>query len=91
MQENCHGSSAHLPASMPNNRLLRKLESCCLFSKPVFVTVTYIYIYIYIYIYMQCSSMQGLYAQLTGENICWIALCYANISGVAVFNASMLN
>ena len=40
---------------------------------------------------MQCSSMQGLYAQLTGEDPCLIALCYANIFGVAVFNASMLD
>ena len=31
---------------------------------------------------MQCSSMQGLYAQLTGEDLCSIALCYANIFGV---------
>ena len=40
---------------------------------------------------MQCSSVQGLYAQLTGEDLCWIALCYAYIFGVVVFNASMLN
>ena len=38
-----------------------------------------------------CSSMQGICAQLTGEDLCWIALCYANIFGVAVFNASMLD
>ena len=38
-----------------------------------------------------CSSMQGISAQLTGEDLCWIALCYANIFGVAVFNASMLD
>ena len=40
---------------------------------------------------MQCSSMQGLYAQLTGEDLCLIALSYANIFGVAVFKASMLD
>ena len=40
---------------------------------------------------MQCSSMQGLYAQLTGEDLCSVALCYANIFGVVVFNASMLD
>ena len=38
-----------------------------------------------------CSSMQGISAQLTGEDLCWIALCYANIFGVAVFNASVLD
>ena len=40
---------------------------------------------------MQCSGMQVLYAQLTVEDLCSIALCYAHIFGVAVFNASMLN
>ena len=40
---------------------------------------------------MQCSGMQVLYAQLTGEDLCSIALCYAHIFGVVVFNASMLN
>ena len=40
---------------------------------------------------MQCSSMLGLYAQLTGEDLCWIALCYANIFDLAVFIACMLN
>ena len=34
-----------------------------------------------------CSGIQGIYAQLTGEDLCLIALCYANIFGVAVFNA----
>ena len=49
-------------------------------------------IYIYIYIYnMLHSSMQGLCARLTGEDLCPIALCYANIFGVVVFNASMLD
>ena len=50
------------------------------------------------YIYMHCSrsssgcnGMQDICAQLTGEDLCWIALCYANIFGVAVFNASMLD
>ena len=38
-----------------------------------------------------CSSMQGIYAQLTGEDLCLIALCYANIFGVVAFNASMFN
>ena len=38
-----------------------------------------------------CSGMQGLYDQLTGEDLCSIALSYANIFGVVVFNASMLN
>ena len=38
-----------------------------------------------------CSGMQGICARLTGEDLCWIALCYANIFSVAVFNASMLN
>ena len=49
-------------------------------------------------IYMHCpryssgfSSMQGICAQLTGEDLCWIALCYANIFGVAVCKASVLN
>ena len=32
--------------------------------------------------------MQGICARLTGEDPCWIALCYANIFGVVVFNAS---
>ena len=40
---------------------------------------------------MQCSSMQGLYAHLIGENLCLIALSYANIFGVTVFKASMHN
>ena len=35
--------------------------------------------------------MQDICAHLTGEDLCWIALCYANIFGVAVFNASMLD
>ena len=38
-----------------------------------------------------CSGMQGLYAQLTGEDLYWIALCYANIFGVVVFTASILD
>ena len=38
-----------------------------------------------------CNGMQDICAQLTGEDLCWIALCYANIFGVAVFNASMLH
>ena len=38
-----------------------------------------------------CSGMQGICAQLTGEDLCLIALCYANIFGVAVFNSSMLD
>ena len=38
-----------------------------------------------------CSSMQGICAQLTGEDLCLIALCYANIFGVVVFSASMLD
>ena len=49
-------------------------------------------------IYMHCSRsnsgckcMQDICAQLTGEDLCWIALWYANIFGVAVFNASMLD
>ena len=40
---------------------------------------------------MQCSGMQSLYAQMAGEDLCLIALYYANIFGVAVFNASMLH
>ena len=35
--------------------------------------------------------MQGICAQLTGEDLCWIALWYASIFGVVVFHASMLN
>ena len=35
--------------------------------------------------------MQDICALLTGEDLCWIALWYANIFGVAVFNASMLD
>ena len=49
-------------------------------------------------IYMHClrsssvhSGIQGIYAQLTGEDLCLIALCYANIFGVAVFNACILD
>ena len=49
-------------------------------------------------IYMHCprcssgfGSMQGICARLTGEDLCWIALCCANIFGVAVFSASMLD
>ena len=38
-----------------------------------------------------CSGIQGLYAQLTGEDLYWIALCYANIFIVVVFTASILN
>ena len=37
-----------------------------------------------------CNSMQDICALFTGEHLCWIALCHANIFGVAVFNASML-
>ena len=33
---------------------------------------------------MQCSGMLGLYAQLTGEDLCSIALYYANIYIYAV-------
>ena len=32
---------------------------------------------------VQCNSMQGLYARLTGKVLCLIALCYANLFGVA--------
>ena len=38
-----------------------------------------------------CSSMQGICAQLTWEDLCWIALCYANLFGVAVCKASVLD
>ena len=38
-----------------------------------------------------CSGMQGICAQSTREDLCSIALCYANIFCVVVFNASMLN
>ena len=38
-----------------------------------------------------CNSMQDICAQLTGEDLCWIALCYGIIFGVAVFNATMLD
>ena len=38
-----------------------------------------------------CSSMQGICAWLTGEDLCLIALCYANIFGVAVCKASVLD
>ena len=38
-----------------------------------------------------CSGMQGICARLTGEDLCSIALCYANILGVVVFNASTLD
>ena len=38
-----------------------------------------------------CSGMQGLYARLTEEDLFWIALCYANIFGVVVFTASILD
>ena len=38
-----------------------------------------------------CSRIQGIYARLTGEDLCWISLCYAHIFGVAVFNTSMLD
>ena len=38
-----------------------------------------------------CNSMQDICALFTGEHLCWIALCHANIFGVAVFNASMLD
>ena len=37
-----------------------------------------------------CSGMQGISAQLTGEDLCLIALCYANIFGVVVFKTSIL-
>ena len=36
-------------------------------------------------------SIQGIYARLTGEDLCLIPLCYANIFGVAVFDASMID
>ena len=38
-----------------------------------------------------CSGMQSIYAGLTGEDICSIALCYTNIFGVAVFKASIFD
>ena len=40
---------------------------------------------------MKCNGIQGIYALLTGEDLCQIALWYANIFGVAVFNASMID
>ena len=71
------------------------LYICIVLDLAVGVVVLHIYIYIYIDIDididMQCSGMQGLYAQLTGEGLCSITLCYGNIFGVAVFNASMCN
>ena len=49
------------------------------------ISLLYIYIYIYIYIYMQCSSMQGLCARLTGEDLyIWcsgIQGIYAQLTG----------
>ena len=41
-------------------------------------------------LYIWCSSIQTIYARLTEEDLCLIALCYANIFGVAVFKAPML-
>ena len=38
-----------------------------------------------------CRCMPGLYAQLTEEDLCLIAFCYANIFGVVVFKASILD
>ena len=38
-----------------------------------------------------CSIIQGIYAQLTGEDLCSTALCYANVFGVVVFNVCMLD
>ena len=38
-----------------------------------------------------CSGMQGLCAWLSGEDLCLIALCYANIFCVVIFNTSMLD
>ena len=38
-----------------------------------------------------CSGIQGIYAQLTGEDLCLIALCYAYIFGVAVCKVSMFD
>ena len=35
-----------------------------------------------------CSGMQGISARLTGKDLCWITLCYANIFGVTVCKAS---
>ena len=45
-----------------------------------------------IYKYIQCSSMQGLYAQLTGEFICLLSICIVLdlAVGAVVCKASVL-
>ena len=32
-----------------------------------------------------CRSIQGIYTRLTGEDLCLIPLCYANIFGVVQY------
>ena len=41
--------------------------------------------------HMKCNGIQGVCAQLTGEDLCSNALRYANIFGVPVVKAPMLN
>ena len=41
--------------------------------------------------YMKCNGIQGIYALLTGEDLCSIALCYAHICGVPVVKAPILD
>ena len=40
---------------------------------------------------MQCNGMQGLYAQLTGEDLSLYLYIYIYISSVSVCKASMLD
>ena len=47
----------------------------------------------YIYIHIQCSSMQGIYAQLTGGIICLLYICTVLdlAVGVVEYKASVLD
>ena len=58
-----------------------------------YIYIYILYIYIYIYIYIKWTSMQGLYAQLTGGSICLVYICFVLdlAVDVAVCKASMLN
>ena len=49
------------------------------------------HIYIYVYIYKQCSGMQGLYAQLTGEDLSPFYIYMYRCSVVVVCKASVLD
>ena len=70
----------HCTRSMNNTEMVyRYPRPVCSIDLSPFYLYKYIYIYIYIYILKQCSGIQGLYDQLTGDDL---SLFYIYIDAV---------